>query len=82
MTADPSARLLSLPAHSPVEIWWSDRAGKWTEARSVRWHPGPGDDWAVPLERLPHWDSHHIHRLRITIRDPGTVDVGVPRLLR
>lgn len=68
-----------------MEVWWSDRPGKWTEARSIRWRPDPSRpraEWAVSLDRLPHWDGRTVRRVRLTLREAGTIDDGAPRLIR
>jgi hypothetical protein len=79
------ARLLSLPVGGPVELWWSEGEGGWSESRSVRWWPlrsGQETDWAMPLDRLPHWDRARVRRVRIVPRRTGPVAAGTPRLLR
>jgi hypothetical protein len=86
-TADArsGARILSLPVAGPVELWWSDEDGKWSESRSVRWWPARSaetTDWAVPLEKLPHWETARIRRVRVVPRKAGAMAVGIPRLLR
>jgi hypothetical protein len=83
--APAGARVLALPVDGPVELWWSDGDGKWSELRSVRWWPPRtvgAMDWAAPLEKLPHWDTATIRRVRITPRRPGMLTAGAPRLLR
>jgi hypothetical protein len=81
-----AARALCVPvAGGPLEIWWAGAAGGWSETRSVRWRAadaGPARDWAVPLDRLPHWDPAAVRRVRIVFRTAGPVTVGAPRLLR
>src|SRR5262249_55451244 len=82
------ASALSLPGlriSRPLEIWWADEAGEWSPYRSVRWNPDPehtSEDWAVAIDHLPHWRRGEIRRLRIVLRQWGTVAVGPPRLLR
>ncbi|WP_435010397.1 hypothetical protein P12x_001661 [Tundrisphaera lichenicola] len=83
-----NALAISLPglkARRPLEIWWSGRDEDWSPCRSVRWEPtsdSPGVDWAVPLDRLPHWRAGEVHRLRLVFRESGLVSVGLPRLIR
>ena len=82
------ASALSLPglrASRPVEIWWTDEPGEWTPYRSARWNPDPerpSGDWAVMLDRLPHWRRGRVRRLRVVLGRWGTVAIGPPRLLR
>ena len=82
------ASALSLPGlrvSRPLEIWWTDEGGEWTPYRSVRWNPGPGtpsEGWAVALDHLPHWRRGKVRRLRVVIRQWGTVAIGPPRMLR
>lgn len=78
---NPDARSLCVPTDVPLEVWWADAGGRWSEVRSVRWRPGPGDR-AVPLSRLPHWPEPPPTRVRLLFREAGTVVVGAPRLLR
>ncbi|MDB5352837.1 MAG: hypothetical protein JWN86_4084 [Planctomycetota bacterium] len=83
----PDARVLSLPVAGPVELWWADENGKWSESRSVRWWPSTSasaeaTDWAVPLEKLPHWETSRIRLVRVVPRKSGIMAVGTPRLLR
>jgi hypothetical protein len=69
----------------PWEIWWTDARGRWDESRSARLKIGanrPELDWAIPLERLPHWGSVPSLRIRIFPRSKGQIAVGSPRLLR
>ena len=42
----------------------------------------PVRDWAIPLDRLPHWDPADVRCVRVFIRAAGPVAVGAPRLLR
>ena len=68
-----------------VELWWAGRDGVWTPYRSARWNPDPdrpGEDWAVPLEMLPHWRRGEVGRLRVVLREWGPVAVGPPVFLR
>ena len=69
-----------------VEVWWDDGSGHWTEGRSLLWTIDPakprGRIWAVPLDRLPHWDGERVKRLRILFRYPERVFAQPPRLLR
>jgi hypothetical protein len=69
----------------PLEFWWSDGAGGWSELRSVRlWlrEAHGNGHWMVPLDRLPHWRLADARLIRIYIRSPGPFEMGVPRLLR
>jgi hypothetical protein len=82
-------RALSVPvvgqAERPMEVWWAGEGEDWSEARSLRWRadPGPpGQDWAVPLEDLPHWDPARVRLVRVLVRSKGPLAVGTPRLLR
>jgi hypothetical protein len=82
------ARWLIVPVIAPsneVEVWWDDGNDHWTEGRSVRWRPSvsraAGIRWAVPLDRLPHWDGRTVRRVRVMFRFPGTVSVLPPRLV-
>ena len=83
-----SARLLSVPAmdeDDAIEVWWAADGEKWSEGRSVRWRFGnsdPGHEWAVPLERLPHWHGRHSQKLRLMFKYPGMVAAGPPKLLK
>jgi hypothetical protein len=83
---EPSARALALRASGPrLEVWWSEDGESWRPSRSVLWGPvGPsaGPAWAIPLERLPHLDVRRTRRLRIVVREPGTLAVEAPRLVR
>ncbi len=81
------ARYLCVPlvAREPgVELWWSDDSGQWSEGRSVAWKPRPGDlpgeQLAVPLDRLPHWSGAEVRRVRVRFRFPGPVRLGPPAL--
>ncbi|WP_435009136.1 hypothetical protein P12x_000385 [Tundrisphaera lichenicola] len=65
-----------------VEFWWADVDGRWSPNRSAWWRPGPGQDWAVPLDRLPHWRKGHVRRLRVYFHEPGLVAIEAPRLIR
>ena len=76
---DPTA--LGLATDAPLEVWWADPSGRWSETRSVRWGPGPGDR-SVPLSRLPHWPPTPPPRVRLLFREAGPVAVGPPRLRR
>lgn len=80
------ARALCVPvAGGPLEIWWTGAAGQWSETRSVRWQAaasGLPRDWAVPLDRLPHWNTADVRRVRVFVRMAGPFSVGAPRLLR
>ena len=82
-----SARLLAHPARDRlggVEVWWAGEDRAWSEGRSVRWRidpSQPGREWAVPLDRLPHWDGRAVRYVRIAFRFSGTVLAGPPRLL-
>lgn len=83
--ARASARVLAVPVAGPVEVWWSDEDGRWSEGRSVRWWPSRSErvtDWAIPLDRLPHWDGAKAVRVRIAPRRRGAMTAGTPRLLR
>jgi hypothetical protein len=67
------------------EVWWTDSTGRWVETRSIRYRIGPtrsGQDWALPLDRLPHWGPSTARQIRIVLPCEGSVAVGVPRLLR
>ena len=67
------------------EIEWADATGDWSANRSIWWRPEPstpGGDWAIPLDRLPHWRPGHVRRLRVIFHEKGPVAVGQPRLLR
>jgi hypothetical protein len=69
----------------PWQIWWTDARGRWDESRSARLKIDgnrPERDWALPLERLPHWGSAPSRLIRIFPRSKGQVAVGSPRLLR
>lgn len=79
------ARVLVVPATGPVEVWWSDEAGRYSEGRSVRWRVARSAepaDGAVPLADLPHWDSARVRRVRVVPRRAGILAAGPPRLLR
>ena len=78
-----SARWLILPVIAPmgdVEVWWDDGRDRWTEGRSVRWRIDAdrpqGVVWAVPLDRLPHWDGRTVRRVHVAFRHPGTILSG------
>ena len=67
-----------------MEVWWAADEYGWSEARSVRWEPDPAhpaQGWAVPLDRLPHWDDK-ARLIRFMFRTGGVVSLGEPRLLR
>jgi hypothetical protein len=69
----------------PVEVWWSDRSGAWSETRRVTWRPGgPGPAaGVVPLEAMPHWgDPAAPRRVRVAVRVPGEMVIEPPRLVR
>jgi hypothetical protein len=82
------ARTICLPGFDPegkLEVWWTDEDAKWSEARSVRWQPpseGPTGQWALPLDRLPHWSPSRASRIRVIVRSEGPVAIQAPRLLR
>ena len=81
----PDAHTLVVPVSGPVEVWWSSANGSWTEGRRVRWWPSKTNaatDWAIPLDRLPHWDRSSVSRVRIAPRKRGPIAAGEPRLLR
>ncbi len=86
LPADADAHALGLPvrpeaADALVELWWADPSGHWSATRRVRWHPDR-DRWALPLDRLPHWDPSREHRVRVSFPASGRVAVEAPRLLR
>jgi len=70
-------------AKEPLEIWWRGDAGRWSELRSVRWsQPAAApQEWAVPLDRLPHWNTGDVRRVRVYLRAGRPSVVGAPRLL-
>ncbi len=79
------AHRLALKVQGPVEVWWSYGDGKWSEGRSVRWWPSDTEEateWALPLDRLPHWDRSKPIKMRIIPRRRGPMTAGEPRLLR
>jgi hypothetical protein len=84
--ADP--RMLCIPGFDPegkLEVWWTGEGARWSETRSLRWQPvseGPTGQWAIPLDRLPHWSPSRADRIRLVVRSVGTVAVKAPRLLR
>ncbi len=87
--SEGSGPLLLLPGTAPgrsLELWWGERDGGWSETRSLRWttplEGDPADAWAVPLERLPHFDPAHVHRVRIIARTAGPLTAGGPVLRR
>jgi hypothetical protein len=90
LQSDPRgcARFLCITSEArekAMEIWWPDRAGRWSETRSVRWQPDsarPAQHWTLPLDRLPHWDPSGVPRIRLIFREVGPLAVEVPRLLR
>jgi hypothetical protein len=65
-----------------VELWWADDDGRWSPNRSAWWKPGPDQDWAVPLDRLPHWQRGHVRQLRVYFHEAGPVALAPPKLLR
>jgi hypothetical protein len=69
------------PPMPPLELWWADADGGWSESRSFGWRPDAAGT-AIPLERLPHFDPARATRLRIVVRAPGTVTLEPLRLLR
>jgi hypothetical protein len=81
------ARMLCVPGFDPegkIEVWWTGEGARWSETRSVRWQPvseGPTGQWAIPLDRLPHWSPSRASRIRVVVRSVGTVAVRAPRLL-
>lgn len=82
-----SARWLALPVSAPgggVEVWWDDGRGGWSDGRSIRWHVDAskpqGRIWAVPLDRLPHWDGGQVRKVRVAFRYPGVVFASPPKL--
>ena len=88
-SAGAGARALCIPgvatAQRALEVWWTDDQAAWSETRSLRWRTDPGrpdQDWAVPLDRLPHWDPSRVRWIRLVARAHGPRTVGTPRLLR
>jgi hypothetical protein len=88
---DPGGRAaiaLCLPqeyAGCRMEIWWAGRDNFWSEGRSIVWQPEPeaaNQDLAVPLDRLPHWDSHTVRRIRVMFRSRQSIAFAAPRLLQ
>ena len=85
---DLSARALCVPggASGPLmEVWWAASKDDWSETRSVRWRPDPArpaQGWAVPLDRLPHWNPVEARLIRFMFRTAGPTTVGEPRFLR
>ena len=82
-----SGPLLVLPGTAPgrsLELWWGEENGGWSEARSLRWtmplKGDPADAWAVPLERLPHFDPTRANRVRVIARTAGPLTAGGPVL--
>ncbi len=83
-----TARELVLPVNAPdggVEVWWDDGHDRWTPGRSVHWtveSRPTGVVWALPLDRLPHWDGTQVRRIRVAFRYPGKIYVRPPFLTR
>jgi hypothetical protein len=89
-------RAIGLPMDMPgalIEVWWRGDHDRWSETRSVRCRlaasqsgqgQGQGKDegWAIPTDRLPHWESDRARHLRLFFRTPGVVAAGAPRLIR
>ena len=81
------ARMLCVPGFDPegkIELWWTGERARWSETRSVCWQPASDwrtGQWAIPLDRLPHWSSSRAARIRVVVRSEGTVAVRAPRLL-
>jgi hypothetical protein len=82
------ARYLVVPGKGPLnvmEVWWAGDGQPWSFGRSLLWFPDPARTartWAIPLDRLPHWQPSEARRLRVLFRTPGMVTLGSPRLLR
>jgi hypothetical protein len=72
------------PLRMPVEILWRCAGEGWSRARSVRFRTDPAQgtqEWAVPLDLLPHWPKARVDGLRIQfVASP--IAFGDPRLLR
>jgi hypothetical protein len=79
-------RSLCIPGGSPgewMDVWWAGPGGDWSETRSIRWRidpPRKAAAWSLDLDRLPHWRTADVRRLRVFFRKAGTYALGEPRL--
>jgi len=86
--ATPDARFLYLPglkADQDVVVVRRDDNGHWRSGRNVRWLKSPRATAkaAIDLERMIHWPSNPISRIRVQFTCPGEIALsGPPRLLR
>jgi len=72
------------PSPKPLEIWWANRGERWSPSRCVRFRPDPQQpprEWALPLDRIPHWDPTDAGCIRIRFV-AAPVAIGEPRMLR
>jgi hypothetical protein len=79
-----SARSLILPdlqTRNDIEIWWAGDDDVWSSYRSVRWTADPSSP-GIALDRLPHWRTDFVRKLRLVFREWGPVQVGAPRFVR
>ncbi len=78
--------LNNLTPGGSLEIWWAeDDGGAWSETRRLLLSTDSGQacqDWVLPLDRIPHWDSRHVNRLRVRIRSQKHITLGTPTLIR
>ena len=73
------------PSAEPLEIYWAKLGEDWSPARCVRFKPAPGEPprrWALPLDRMPHWNPADADRIRIRFVTGPIIAVGEPRLIR
>ena len=84
----PEAPYLLLPgliADQDVVVSWCDAASHWRPGLNLRWlrsdrHESPA---VIDLDRVIHWPSNSVSRLRIKLARPGEIALqGPPRLLR
>ena len=72
------------PSPEPLELWWAKRGERWSPSRCVRFRPDPRQpprEWALPLDRIPHWNPDDAERIRVRFV-AAPVAIGEPRLLR
>lgn len=68
----------------PLELWWTNQAGEWSETRRITWRPEPGsrEPARIPLDRIPHFDPTTARYVRVLVRPVCALTLEAPRLLR
>ncbi|WP_435022647.1 hypothetical protein TA3x_005790 (plasmid) [Tundrisphaera sp. TA3] len=72
------------PLRIPIEIDWRGAGEGWSRERSIRFRADPAageQEWAIPLDRLPHWSKGRVEAVRVRFVAPP-IAFGEPRLTR